>query len=309
MGAGIFREEGEAMLIERLRSRRGFSDSEEKVADYLLAHGSQISQLSISRLAELCYTSPATVTRLCRKLGTSGYTEFRILLSAEFAKLEDTSHVDVNLPFGAEESIRDVAQRIANLQRAGIEEAHAAFDYDRLRSVVRHLADSDVVNVYTMGNSLPAAMDFKIKLVRLGRQVNVEQDSSILPGYAMAAGRRSFNLLISQSGRTLRILECARVLRKKGRYCVAVTSDASSELAGLCDAVLLTQTGESDLYSMKIETFASFMATHYILDCLYSWLFQTDYERNVERSKQSLGMIRAQRMLDSDQMGPMGSLD
>lgn len=284
------------MIIEALHSAGSFSESERTIASYILAHGDEIRTLSISRLAEETFSSPATITRLCRKVGTEGYKDFRIRFNTEWERGQSVRHIDINLPFGVGDSPRQIARSMANLQQHAVQAAMERFDYRALDRIVNRLDRSDVVNIYTMGNSLPVALEFKIKMVRLGRQVNVEQDSSILPGYAFASGKKTFNLLISHSGETRRIVECAQILRENGSYSVALTSSSRSTVAKLCNEVICTQVSEGDLYSAKIETFATVDVTHYILDCLYCWLFQKDHVGNMERSRRSLRGIRDFRM-------------
>ena len=63
----------------------------------------------------------------------------------------------------------------------------------------------------------------------------------------------------------------------------------------MADGTILTHVGEDSSFSTKIEGFASFNAVHFILDCLYCWVFQQNYETNVGRSKQNARRIAAVR--------------
>lgn len=47
------------MIIEQLREQTNFTNVEKTLADYLLTNGFELSELSISDLAALTYTSPS----------------------------------------------------------------------------------------------------------------------------------------------------------------------------------------------------------------------------------------------------------
>ena len=61
------------MIIEKLMRQADFTDVEKSIADYLLQNGYEVKNMSISDLAKRTYSSPATITRFCRKLDLDGY--------------------------------------------------------------------------------------------------------------------------------------------------------------------------------------------------------------------------------------------
>lgn len=69
-------------ILERLRAKVGFTDTEGKIADYVLGHSRQISGMSAETLAKATFSSKASIIRMCRKIGLSGYREFQIVLTA-----------------------------------------------------------------------------------------------------------------------------------------------------------------------------------------------------------------------------------
>ena len=56
------------MLLEKLQEHKNFTAHEKDVAEYILSHLDQISELSAGELAKASYTSKATVVRLSQKL-------------------------------------------------------------------------------------------------------------------------------------------------------------------------------------------------------------------------------------------------
>ena len=78
--------------MTQLEFELDFSHSEKEIAHYILNEGEKVLNLSIKELAKKTYTSPATIVRLCHKLGLEGYGDFKIKYSAELQF--DLAHTD-----------------------------------------------------------------------------------------------------------------------------------------------------------------------------------------------------------------------
>ena len=185
------------MLIEKLQEQQGFTNVEKSIADYLLSNGFDIKYLSISQLAEATYSSPATIVRLCRKLGTKGYKEFRILFNTEFEESFQSESVDSNVPFGSNDSYERISRNLCNLTASTINGVQQGFDFVQMKRIVARMDRAETIKVFSIGISMYAALDFKAKMVRLGRSIVVEQDDFLLPGHALSSGKKTFCLLIS----------------------------------------------------------------------------------------------------------------
>ena len=65
------------LIVDKLALQEGLSEGEKTLARYILAHGMEIAKYSTRSLAEVTYTSPPTVLRLCKKLGFTGFDDFK----------------------------------------------------------------------------------------------------------------------------------------------------------------------------------------------------------------------------------------
>ena len=73
------------------------TNSEKKVADYVLSHRIDAQYMSISELAEECEVADATISRFCRRLGVGGYNAFKLEL-AKASMAARTSNTAVASP-------------------------------------------------------------------------------------------------------------------------------------------------------------------------------------------------------------------
>ncbi|MEG0726537.1 MAG: winged helix-turn-helix transcriptional regulator, partial [Erysipelothrix sp.] len=62
------------LLFNRIKNLSTLSDTEQKISHYILEHANSVTTMSIQELAEKTYTSPATITRYCRKMDTEGFS-------------------------------------------------------------------------------------------------------------------------------------------------------------------------------------------------------------------------------------------
>ena len=100
--------------------------------DYILGNPDDILQKNINELAQLSYTSTATVSRLCKKLGFKGYKDFKYQYAAEYSHLlELKSDLEIE-PFSSDSSIKDALNKIEILHRRSIEYTKSLLDKQTL---------------------------------------------------------------------------------------------------------------------------------------------------------------------------------
>ena len=55
--------------LSLISTHQGYSESEQRIVDYILEHQSEAPRLTAAQLSRAAATSEATVSRFCRKLG------------------------------------------------------------------------------------------------------------------------------------------------------------------------------------------------------------------------------------------------
>ena len=120
------------MLIqEQLKQQAGFSDVERSIADFILAQGAGLKQLSARQIAAEAYVSPSSVVRLCQKLGYDGYNAFQDAWLAEQEYLSSRfQDLDANHPFDPGEPITVIARKLGALYRETIYERVWGGDFE-----------------------------------------------------------------------------------------------------------------------------------------------------------------------------------
>ncbi len=279
------------MIIEKLVKQEEFTDVEKCIANYLLQNGYDVKNMSISSLAQVTYSSTSTITRFCHKLGLDGYKKFQILFNSEYETYAKNGVVNVNYPFTGKDSYEQIAKQLERLNQETIAKTISCFNYNQFHRIVRRMNNADMINIFSVGTSVTVAMEFQQKMIRFGKIVNLTQESCFLPGYALAGTENTVNLVISQSGESRDVVESLNILSKQKRYTVGITAVPNSTVARLCQEVILVDIEENSSYESKIDTFAIYSAFHFVLDCLFSFLYQYNFDDNTKKTREKANTI------------------
>ena len=96
--------------------------SERKVADYIVSNKDKVIHNTISDLKQLLNVGDATINRLCKKVGFSGFTDLKISIAKNNVKLEHDSFNNTDL---------------LNKIKETLDRTHELIDKNDYREVVR----------------------------------------------------------------------------------------------------------------------------------------------------------------------------
>ena len=75
----------QTLLSNLAKPTQAFSKAEQKVADAILANPELTTRSSIARLAQSAEVSEPTVNRFCKRLGATGFPDFKLKLALSLA--------------------------------------------------------------------------------------------------------------------------------------------------------------------------------------------------------------------------------
>ena len=277
------------MILEQLQDMQAFTPSENQIVTFIREHADVATRLNLEELSAECHVSQASVVRFCKKLGTKGYSDFRIRLAGELSVFAaQGKEISIDIPIRPKATVNEIGDTFYSLSRQALESVHHDLDPVLLSQAAGLIRNADLVHLYGRGESLILAEDLAYKLMRIGKRCQLEA----LNGFV-----ENRNLLPAGP----RIRECAVVI---SQYC------DSSQVRYLIDSLtaaripfILVTAAEKlwpyDKYAHtvlkircresreKMGCFASRTAFLYLLDCLYGIVFAKDYEENREHMLQS----------------------
>lgn len=269
-------------IMTQLEFELDFSHSEKQIARYILDNGEDVLSMSVKELANKTYTSPATIVRLCRKIGLEGYNDFKIKYSAELQyDKRNQKRIDVNFPFLPHDSKETIAENLVSLTNEVIHDTHQLIDFEELNKITDLLYNSEEIDIYDFGNSILAGLSFQHKMARIAKMVNIRT----IPGEQIfltsTSNEKKAAIVISYSGETNEIIRFVKVLKTKKTPIIAITSLGDNQLSDFADYTLHLDSREK-IFS-KMAPFASQISMEYILNIIFSCIYQKDYEENTRK--------------------------
>ena len=214
--------------------------AERKVADYIMANPQEVIGLNVTDLAERSGSSDATVIRMCKRLGYSGFYQMKLALAEELGRYQMVGYMD------SSENPKDAKGVIQCLVRDLLRIADM-LDQESVQRCADMICNSKRIFVSAVGNTIPVAMDFAFRLCRLG--INASCNTIVEYGMAsMVKGTESDLLLaISHSGSSKHVIQTVEIANNKKIPTIAVTGSSNSVLARSVQFFLLT-TVENPLF-------------------------------------------------------------
>ena len=238
-------------------------------------HPEKIIGKSIHEFANLAYASPATIIRLCRKLGCDGYRDFQQALVYETALFRDSREISVQeiIPTQSTDTIiREVTRK--NIE--SLETSRKLVDSSKIDTCVHMIDKSPMVQLFGIGSSLLVASDLYLKLLRVEKPCNLCDDWHAQLLAARTIRKGDLAIVISYSGLTGEMVTCAKTARANGAQVIVLTRAADSPLAAEADCVLTVAATELILRSGAMSSRISQLN---MVDILYVAYVNQHYER------------------------------
>lgn len=267
-------------ILTQFNDLERFSDAEQSLIEWILNNDEKLLTMSTKELANATYTSPATIVRLCQKLGLKGYNDFKIKYAKEIdINKKNNMQVSANYPFKKEDSFEKISVSLAQLFKEVIDETQELLNYEDLDKIADALIEADVIDVYSTSLPLICAMDFEKKLMHIGKRINVASMDGEQEFLVSNSTPRHCAIIISYSGQTEKQINLAMVAKKRKAKVISITSNISSPLAKISDFNICVSAREKN--GTKIANFCSRTGINYVLDVLYSIIFVKEYDKNM----------------------------
>ena len=281
------------MLIEdKLIRQDTFTTTEKRIADYLQANFEAAVYMTIEELAKATYTSHSAIIRLCKKLGFTGFKEFRLELGREVHQLlaQFDQTIDANFPFSEQDDGATIAKKMAELSIQAVKKAQLQIENQPLDTIAEKLTQAKRIFVFAKGDSQITARKFQNKLVKLNKFLILAEEYSDSSWNAANLTKEDCAVFISYSGRIHHYEKIMSYLKHVGTPTLLLTGNEHSEMAKKASMCLVISQGELDF--VKVATFSSQIAFDYVLNTLYSIMYAQNYTANVLNLKEKQQLIR-----------------
>ena len=251
------------------------SSTEQEVIRYLLENPKEVAEMSIRELSKRTFASPSTITRLCRKAGFEQYKEFQKCLLYENAIRKEAID-ELNCEIQKDDSSERLVEKIIYKSIASLEDTKSLVDIEVLEQSVDLLYKAEKIVFFGMGASLLVAKDAYLKFLRVNKTCMVNEEFHTQLVLAKNMTKKDVAVIVSYSGMTKEVMECATILKNAQVPIIAITSFHESPLSRLADYCLYVTATEFNFQTGKLGSRLSQLV---VIDMLYVSYVQKDYER------------------------------
>jgi len=261
--------------------------SDTKVAKLVLAEPMRLLDATVAEVAALADVSQPTVIRFCVAIGLSGFAEFKIRLAQGLALGTSATHSVIS----DSDDLSAVANKIFEYTLTSLDEARRHLDLHALGRAVDALAAARSIEFFGFGASGLVAQDGQQKFPLFGVPCRAQSDShqQIMAASMMTPG--DVAIVVSNTGRTLQLVEAARIARENATVIGLV--GAAGPLSELCDIVLLVSTHDNtNVYTPTTSRIAALVMID-ILSTAVALRRDVAHLERLQRMKRGLNDFRA----------------
>ena len=282
-------------LISRLKQNSNFTNAEIDLANFILQNIETVTKMTIQDLSDNSFVSRPTIIRFYKKLGYDTYFDFRIQLESEL-KIYNKKLVDSNKPFNESDSYLNIADTISSLTKQIVDSWYNLLDENTLKSVVETLYNSNRIFIYALGDCYIGAESFIYKLTKIDCYAYMLNNYSYSLVNLHNIKETDCILILSTTGKTLTLeSKTIRLICESRAKTILITSMNSYDFSHKFDYILNIFHGEDKI--LKIGSLASQVSIIYILNVLYSCLYEIDYNKNNERIENYSDYLRNKNII------------
>ena len=159
--------------------------AERKVADFILANPDEASHMVINEIARKAGVSVPSVTRLARKLGYSGFMDFRVSLASGSA----TVNSDNVLPISSVDSDAELIKKLMIGHIRAVESTLKVLDTEKFAEFANKIITANRVVWFGVGGCTNLASSLSNLLCNMGIDSIVINSRLIIKRYAKKLGK------------------------------------------------------------------------------------------------------------------------
>lgn len=266
-----------SVMLNMLKYKEDLSMAERAVLDYLIENKAVLKDFSVEKIAEAAYTSPASVVRMCKKLGYRGFKDFKIdfiLSNAKIEVPEQREYKDVILS-----KDRNYGKTVIENNIRILEDTLKIHDPKTLHQAAETIMKARKILIFGKGSSYLVCKDLEMKLRRINKFAIAQGESHEQLIDASFINQNDVVVFVSNSGKTKEIISAALLAKEKKATVISIVKLGTSLLSELSDIVLYTTTLEGEFRSAAMT---SRISQFCVVDALFTNCAYMDIDKSVK---------------------------
>lgn len=266
-----------SVMLNMLKYKENLSMAERAVLDYLIENKAVLKDFYVEKIAQAAYASPASVVRMCKKLGYKGFKDFKIDFILSNAKVEIPESKEYNDVILSKDS--NYGESVIQNNIRILEETLKIHDPIALHKAAESIMKARRVFIFGKGSSFLVCKDLEMKLRRINKLAIAQGESHEQLVDASFLNQNDVVVLISNSGKTPEIVRAALLVKEKKAKIISIVKIGSSFLADLSDIILYTTSLEGEFRSAAMTSRISQLC---VVDALFTNCSYIDIDKSVK---------------------------
>jgi DNA-binding MurR/RpiR family transcriptional regulator len=263
------------------------TNSEKKVAEFILKDPEKLMGLSIAELSGLSGGSQAAVIRLCKSLGVKGYKDLMIQVAGDLREREikNEDYQEIRKFDSMEDIVRNVS--LNNVQ--SINDTLKVLDVGMVGKAVEALIGAERIFLYGLGASNMIAADAQHKFMRINKTCFSFADPDMQLMSSTMLTKEDIVIGISYSGNTTHVVTCIQSAKAVGATTITITKYGNNPVARSADIPLYISALENEIRSGAM---ASRISQLNVIDILYLGVVSRDLGRSIDYLKKTREIVK-----------------
>jgi len=232
--------------------------TDRQIADCVLADPERVVGSSIAAVKDACGVSVGSIVGFCRRLGLTGFAEFKLALARDLAQ--------TGLPAGELQPDGSPLEKVFHFHAKSLAETLKVNNEATFERVAQVLEKARRIEIFAVGLSYPVAYTAACKFMLIGLSAAAQFDSHIqlINATQLKAGDVAFG--ISCSGSTRETVQCLQVAQSKGATTICLTNALKSPITTYSDLALYATPSEIKYFQAPLASRITQLA---VIDALF----------------------------------------
>ncbi|MGG7097138.1 MurR/RpiR family transcriptional regulator [Clostridium sardiniense] len=254
------------------------SKSDKILIEYINNNASECIYKSITEIAEEVSLGEATITRFSKKLGFSGFPEFKVTLAKKLSR-ESGKNV-INAVVKLDEPVKETANKLFESHVKVIEETLKNLDFGEVIKAREMFLNAKKIYFFGIGNSGIVSMEANYKFMRIGMNTVSISDSHTMRMISAIVGRGDLIFAISHSGETKEIIEAVKLAKENKANIISLTESRGNTLKDISDINISYVSMETIFETGSI---LSKLVQVFLIELIYAEVIKESYEESIDK--------------------------
>lgn len=267
------------------------SNSEERLASFILGSPSALRDLSSQKLASEVGVSQSSVVKFAQKLKYKGYPALKLAILDDIANA-NANHNQLHGSISVDDDYQTSSQKLVQSKIAVLQQTQSLNDQKSIDAAVALILNANRIMLTGIGGSALVGKDFCFKLQKLGITALSEVDGHAQLAFATTLTQHDLVFALSESGSTREVLNVVNEARNNQTPVISVTKFGATPISNAADVKLYSVAEEA---ATRISSILARTAQELVIDILFITLMQrSDKARKLlEKSRAVVNQFRA----------------